>query len=99
MDSVKLKQLIDKKNFSVNDLLSGLLPKAKTRHITTVLADRLNKKGLTTIRGGRYFASSVQNTIYHIERKDANILNEVIQYLFENGVTAEMIEDFELETA
>lgn len=99
MNGIKLKELIDKNKFSVNDLLSGLLPKAKTKHITTILAERLNKKGFKNTRGGIYFASSIQNTLYYWQRSDINVLDETIQYLFENGVTAKMIEDFELETA
>lgn len=99
MDGVKLKELIDKNKYSVNDLLSGLLPKAKTKHITTLLAERLNKKGLKTSRGGIYFASSIQNTLYYHQRADVNVLDEVLQYLFENGILAEQIEDFQLETA
>lgn len=96
MNGSKLKQLIDKNKYSVNELLSGLLPKAKTKHLSTVLANRLNEKGVRNSRGGAYYPTSVQNTLYYINRMDMNILDEVGVYLSENGIDEEQLENLEL---
>lgn len=90
-----LKELIDKKKFSVNYLLSELLSKSKLKHISVVIADRLNSKGVTNYRGGVYYPSNVANSLYYPERLVQPVADEVYEFLKENGVTDEQINAIE----